>query len=87
MAEEPCNEYVLGAALAAIEDVEGYRFTQEVSFERPPRRVGDDPVWRATVTRGAVLAPDRYQEEVVRTDEPVGTGVGFVRAVRIGDAA
>ncbi len=87
MAREPCGPDVLAAALAAIEDVEGYRFTQEVSFERPPRRVGDDRVWRATLTRGAVLGDDRYHEEVVRTDEPAGTGVGFLRAMRIGEAA
>lgn len=81
---EPCDGAVLEQALAEIEEVGGYRFTQEIAWPRAPRRVGDDRVWAPTRTHGAFLAPERYKEEVVQTDDPLGSGMGFVRAVRIG---
>lgn len=81
---EPCDDAVLDQALAGIEEVGGYRFTQEIAWPRAPRRAGDDRVWVRTRTQGAFLAPDRYKEEVVQTDDLLGPGVGFVRAVRIG---
>lgn len=79
----PCDDAVLARALAEITEVDGYRFTQEISWPRAPQRAGDDRVWARTRTHGAFLAPDRYREDVVQTDDPLGPGTGFARAVRI----
>ena len=84
MAAKPCDSAILEQAVAAITEVDGYRFTQEISWPQAPQRAGDERVWTRTRTNGAFLAPDRYKEEVVQNDDPLGPGTGFLRAVRIG---